>query len=178
MQRTASPSVGVAASARKIVYSFPRITIGVLRPPKSFRVHAKLLPLPPSGLIESGSPVSRLMLLYSGPRQYVQSSGSAADELLNKTLVQTSNAMVPCKVTSRKRFMMNSRVWQAGEVKRRSPRSHSGTYEQRTTRGGREITRYATAPDHASCRPPRALNPYSKSICRRPDSCLLTPDSC
>src|SRR6187399_1462779 len=70
MHTTRSPSLGVAGSARKIAYSLPRITIGVLRPPRSSRFHARLLPLPPSGLIESGRPVSRLMLLYSGPRQY------------------------------------------------------------------------------------------------------------
>src|SRR5262245_44547170 len=76
-QTTRSPSIGVAGSARMIVYSFPFRTIGVLRPPRSSRFQERLLPAPPSGLIVSGSPVSRLMLLYSGPRQYGQSSGSA-----------------------------------------------------------------------------------------------------
>src|SRR5262245_52159565 len=146
MQTTRSPSVGVAGSARKIVYSFPRITIGVLRPPKSFRVHAKLLPSPPCGLIVSGSPVSRQMLLYSGPRQYVQSSGSAlsaAAKLLAKILVQTSNALHAHKITSQKRFIGDSQLRQAGEVK-------AGISPVVTARRVENLG-YATAPTDASC---------------------------
>src|SRR5262245_57974867 len=86
--------------------------IGVLRPPKSSRFHARLLPLPPSGLIVSGSPVSRLMLLCSGPRQYGQSSGSilASSAALHGTIVvQTTNREDTTGKSGQFRFMMKTR---------------------------------------------------------------------
>ena len=76
-QTTFSPSLLVPASARTIVYSLPRITIGVEMPPNSVFFQSTLPDVPSaSGSHVSTNPVSREMPFCSGPRQWGQSRGS------------------------------------------------------------------------------------------------------
>src|SRR4029453_810849 len=113
--------------------------IGVLRPPKSSRFQSRLLPSPdpglPLGLIVAGSPVSREMLLPSGPRQYGQSSGSISiAQRAGQKVVQTSVAADRAsKGAIQGRFMADSRAFSVGRAETGSGRAKAAATGGNTT---------------------------------------------